>query len=240
MTEGLKTWARAGSSLGLGFGAALALRPFSRRRSHDLEIATCRRVLRDANITLRVDDRTGLAPDDARPRLYVHLDQQTLLAIAIYPLIFQRQFALIANIEFALLPIIGWLTVADGAVIIVRQWPAQARAGMRRAAQRIRDGESFGVSIEGRRSADGELSPYKKGPVVLAIEAQCDIIPFMTHGEWGLWPRGQWFVRPGTIEAVLYPPISTRGLAPADRHDLVGRLRDLAVSERALRGRAST
>jgi 1-acyl-sn-glycerol-3-phosphate acyltransferase len=184
---------------------------------------------------LRIDDRPGLRPDDDRPRLFVHLDQQTLLAIALYPLIFQRQFSLIVNIEFALLPIIGWLTVADGAVILVRQWPAQARAGMRQAAQRMREGESFGISIEGRRSIDGGLSPYKKGPILLAIEAQCDIVPFMTHGEWPLWPRGQWKVRPGTVDAVLYPPISTRGLTIDDRDDLLAQLRELAVRERALR-----
>jgi 1-acyl-sn-glycerol-3-phosphate acyltransferase len=235
VTEGLKTWARIGSSLGLGLGAALALRPLSRRRSREAEIATCRRILRDANITLRIDDRTGLKPDDDRPRLFVHLDQQTLIPIVTYPLIFQRRFSLIVNFEFALLPIIGWLSVADGAVVLVRQWPAQAREGMRRAAQRIREGESFGISIEGQRSRDGGLSPYKKGPVMLAIDAQCDIVPFMTHGEWSLWPRGQWFIRPGTIDVVFYPPISTRGLGHADRHELVTTLRDLAVRERAVR-----
>ncbi len=237
VVEGLKTWTRIGASISLGFGAALALRPLSRRLAHDAEMATCRRVLRDANITLRIDDRSGLAPEDDRPRLFVHLDQQTLIPIVTYPLIFQRRFSLIVNIEFALLPLIGWLSVAEGAVVIVRQWPEQAREGMRRATQRIREGESFGISIEGRRSHDGQLSPYKKGPVVLAIDAQCDIVPFMTHGEWPLWPRGQWFVRSGTIDVVLYPAISTKGLCYADRDGLVARLRDLAERERALRAR---
>lgn len=235
LTDALSTWARIGAHAGMGFSAALAMHPFAPSRSRSIEIETCRRILSDAKVTVRVDDRSDMAAHGDRPRLYVHLDQQTLLPIAIYPLVFQRRFSLIANLEFALLPVIGWLTVAHGAVVLVRQWPDQARRGMRRAADRLRKGESFGVSIEGQRPRDGELSPYKKGPVVLAIDAQCDIVPFMTHGEWPLWPRGQWFIRPGTVDVVLYPPISTRGLSYEDRDDLVSTLRALAERERALR-----
>lgn len=232
----LGAWGRVGLDLGLGMGAALALRGLSAERARQAQIRACRRVLDDLGVVLRVEDRSGLPAGDRRPVLFVHLDQQTLLSIPIYPLVLDRPFSLVVNVEFALLPLAGWYAVADGGVVVVRQWPAQARGALRRVTERLRGGRTFGMSIEGRRTDDGALSPYKKGAAVLAIDAQCDIVPFMTHGEWDLWPRGSWRVRPGLVEAVLYPKVSTRGLRYEDRDALVAELRALAVRERRLRG----
>jgi 1-acyl-sn-glycerol-3-phosphate acyltransferase len=219
--------------LGAGFGATLALHPFSPTLAQEVKRQTCRRFLDEVGVELRLDDQRR---PHTTPALYVHLDQQTLLSVAVYPLIIPGPFAYIINVEFALLPIFGWQTVVEGAVVIVRQWPAQARAGMRRAARLLASGTSLGMSIEGRRSSDGSLSPYKKGAALLAIEAQCDLVPFMTHGEWQRWPKGSVAIRPGVIDAVVYPPISTRGMRHADRHDLVATLRQLAERERRARG----
>jgi Acyltransferase len=118
--------------------------------------------LDDAGIELRVEDRSGLDAEGQEPVLFVHLDQQTLLSVVLYPLVIPRRCSLVVNDEFALLPLVGWYVVADGALVLVRQWPTQARAGMEQAARRLRRGESLGVSIEGKRSEDGTLSPYKK------------------------------------------------------------------------------
>ena len=98
--------------------------------------------------------------------------------------------------------------------------------------QKLKKGENVGMSIEGQRSLDGRLSPYKKGAAVIAIDAQCDIVPFMTHGEYLLWPRGAWTVLDGgTIDVKVYPRISTAGLTYADRDQLTEQLKSLAEAE---------
>jgi 1-acyl-sn-glycerol-3-phosphate acyltransferase len=118
--------------------------------------------------------------------------------------------------------------------VVVRQWPRQAKSVMRRVARDMRERKrSFGMSIEGRRSPDGELSPYKKGAAVLAIEAQARIIPFYVHGARAALPVGAWRVRPGHIHAVTLEPIDARGMTLDDRHALTDRLRELADRERA-------
>ena len=99
--------------------------------------------------------------------------------------------------------------------------PKQATAVLKRVAKPPAEGETFGISIEGKRTEDGALSPYKKGPAALAIDAQCDIVPFLTRGEYALWPRGQWQVRPGHIKHHHPHPCVTRGLTYADRGDVV-------------------
>ncbi len=217
---------------------ALAVAPFDNAASWRLSAVASRAILADFGIEPRVEDRSGLTEEDVARggHLYVHLDQQTLLSTCLYSLVLSGPCSLVVNIEFAFFPVAGWLSMLQGAVPIVRQRPEQAKRALASVVRRLREGENFGISIEGRRSPDGRLSPYKKGPVVLAIEAGATIVPFMTHGEYRLWPRGARWPRPGVIELVAYPPIPTRGLTYADRDDVVRSLRELAERERRERG----
>jgi len=190
------------------------------------------------DLTVAVDDRSLLSEQNAtidntkRGTLYVHLNQQTLMAVMLYNLALPP-VKLVVNAEFAALPFIGWTYTAQGAVPIFRQFPESAKKQLEKAVAGLKEGQDFLISIEGQRSKDGKLSPFKKGPVVMAIDAQCDIVPFMTHGEWALWPRGKLSVIPhGKIDVVLYPRITTTGLSYADRDRLVAQLRTLAEREK--------
>lgn len=217
---------------------AMALAPVDNAASWRAAARASRAILADVGIEARTSDESGItAADVARGGLlYVHLDQQTLLSACLYPLVLRGPCSLVINVEFALLPVVGWMSLLQGAVPIVRQRPAQARRALASVVTRLRSGENFGISIEGRRTTDGRLSPYKKGPAVIAIEAGATIVPFMSHGEWALWPRGARGPRPGVVELVAYPPIATRGLTYADRDDVVASLRALAERERRARG----
>lgn len=167
-----------------------------------------------------------------RGTLYVHLNQQTHLASLLYSRGIQKPFSIVTNFEFSMFPFIGWLQVRMGAITIVRQRPHWAKEALQRAVERLAEGDSIGISIEGRRSDDGNLCPFKKGPAVLAIAAQCDIVPFMTHGEYVLWPRGSWsVVEGGKVDIKLYPRISTAGMTYEDRDKLTLQLRNLAEAE---------
>jgi 1-acyl-sn-glycerol-3-phosphate acyltransferase len=233
--ESIGRWGAALTELWRGLTPALAWAPIDRSRSLDAQRGASRRLLEHFGIELTVDDRSDVTRRSRdRGVLFVHLDQQTLLSVAIYSLTLPAPFRLVVNAEFAALPLVGWLALAQGGVPIVRQRPEQARRALAGVSKAIRAGDHFAISIEGRRSPDGELSPYKKGPAVIAIEAQCDIVPFMSHGEWGLWPHGDWRVRPGRMHSVVYPAISTRGMRYEDRDDLVKGLRALAERERAI------
>ena len=86
------------------------------------------------------------------------------------------------------------------------------------------------LSIEGRRSSNGALGPYKKGPAILAIAAQARIVPILIEGAAPCLPFGEWRVRPGRITVTLLPAVETSGLTLGDRGNLVARLRALAES----------
>ena len=231
----LTQWALAGGTAAAFLGPATVVAGVSPVTSLRLLRRWARLQLKALGIEVTVDDRSGF--DGKRGVLFVDLHQQTLLSSLIYPMVMPHRASMIVNVEYAALPLLGWLALRLGSVPIVREKPEQARAAMAPIVARLRSGESFGMSIEGRRTEDGALSPYKKGAAVLAIEAQCDIIPFMSFGEYALWPRGEWRVRPGRVHCVAYEPVSTKGLTYADRDALVAGLRALAEAELAARGR---
>lgn len=172
--------------------------------------------------------------NNKRGILYVHLNQQTLLSMPLY-LSFLPFNKTVMNIEFALLPFIGWCPTLIGGVPIIRQMPNRAKQSLENVVQDLKSGESYCISIEGKRCGpDGNLSPYKKGPIVLAIESQCDIVPFLTFGEFQVWPYGKSYTIPGgKIDIVVLPKISTVGLTfEKDRNNLLNSIRSLAEQEK--------
>ncbi|MEQ8280539.1 MAG: lysophospholipid acyltransferase family protein [Deltaproteobacteria bacterium] len=180
-------------------------------------------------LQVTVDDRNS-AYDDP-PYLFVHLNQTSLVESFTKTAMVPIPFRLIINFEYGLLPFIGPATIAMGARVIVRQWPTQAKRGIDRAIRDLEDGDSYFISIEGRRSPDGALQPYKKGPAVMAIRAQATVVPFVTFGARERMPYGSWRVRPGSIHGILCEAIPTRGMTYADRDALTAQLRSVAETE---------
>ena len=127
-------------------------------------------------------------------------------------------------------PLIGWSHWIFGWVI-VRQWPQQAIRTMHRAQSFLGKDGSIWMSIEGRRSVDGELSPYKKGPVIFAIQSQAEIVPFFIHDCQECLPYGEWRIRPGLVRIKFLESISTQGLMYDDRDKVLRQLRLLAERE---------
>jgi 1-acyl-sn-glycerol-3-phosphate acyltransferase len=160
----------------------------------------------------------------------VGLNQESVLDPVIGTVASPVFFKSIFNLEYALVPLIGWVSWLFGWVII-RQWPAQARRVLHYAVSYIRGGGHVYLSIEGKRSRDGSLGEYKKGPVVMAIEAGTWIIPILILGSRQCLSYGEWKIRPGVVTVRLLRALPARGLSYEDRDALVARLRALAEEE---------
>jgi 1-acyl-sn-glycerol-3-phosphate acyltransferase len=203
-------------------GAAIVSRPTAYRLLQQWS----RAQLRVFGIDLEVESEAPL--DEDRAYVFALLNQTSLLETFIFPCISPRQLRMVINVEFALVPFIGQMVVALGATVIVRQWPAQAKRALEGSVLRLRRGQCYGISIEGRRSRDGRLSRYRKGAVVMAIEGQADLVPFYLVGARESWPYGSWLPRPGRVRAVFMRPIQVAGATYHDRDDLVEKLRNVA------------
>jgi 1-acyl-sn-glycerol-3-phosphate acyltransferase len=159
-------------------------------------------------------------PGSHAGRVFVLLDQTSLLDGPIGFAAVPGPFRAIINLEFLLLPGLGWMSAGFG-IPIIRQWPAQARRAFEGAVKHLGRGDDIWVSIEGRRSEDGRPGAFKKGPAVLAIAAQAAIVPIWIEGSHAALPFGHLRPRPGQVTVRILPRIETRGLCYEDRHAVV-------------------
>lgn len=98
----------------------------------------------------------------------------------------------------------------------------QSLPAIDRAAAALRNGDSFLIFPEGTRSRSGELLPFKKGGVIMAIQAQAPVVPVAIAGARNAMKKGSPWIRPVTVSVRLGPPVETAGLTIEDR--------DLAVT----------
>lgn len=204
--------------------------PVSARVGNRIFKLWARAVLRIFGISIDVEDRSQ--GNYARPPyIFVLLNQASILEVCYWLIAIPFEFTGLMNIEYALLPLLGWATWAVGGVAIVRQWPWHARRGIGKVEAKVRSGESMVISIEGRRSHDGLLSPYKKGPVVTAIRTGATLVPLVFHGARARLPVGSWRVRPGRVRVTLCEPIAMASSSYDDRDAFVERLRGVAATE---------
>ncbi|MDE3200204.1 MAG: 1-acyl-sn-glycerol-3-phosphate acyltransferase [Acidobacteriota bacterium] len=61
--------------------------------------------------------------------------------------------------------------------------------------------------VEGTRSKDGRMLPFKKGPFYLAMDAGAPCIPVSIYGTETMMAKGSLRVRPGTAHIVFHPPL---------------------------------
>ena len=110
-------------------------------------------------------------------------------------------------------------TVFDvgGFVPIERGSRDKAMASISRGAAALREGRSFLVFPEGTRSRTGDLLPFKKGGIIMAIEAQVPIVPVAIQGGRAAMRKGSPLVRPVVVSVRIGSPIQTAGRTIEDR-----------------------
>jgi len=213
------------------FTGALLLAPCSRNASHFLVRKWNALFL--ALFAVRTELQFERGPDQLDSGgIIIGLNQQSVLDPTVGYATFDRRVLSLWNIEYALIPFFGWIACALGWVL-VRQWPEQARRQLAKAAAYAGSGGLVFISVEGRRSRDGRLSAYKKGPAVLAIQSQAPVHPLYLHGSRACLPYGDWRIRPGRVVMRFLEPVPTKGLTYADRDALTARLRAIAEAEHA-------
>jgi 1-acyl-sn-glycerol-3-phosphate acyltransferase len=75
------------------------------------------------------------------------------------------------------------------------------------AKQVVQQGLNMTIYVEGKRSFDGKLLPFKKGPFYLAMECGAPVVPITIAGTHALMPKGRFAIRPGAATVIFHPPI---------------------------------
>jgi len=132
--------------------------------------------------------------------------------------------------ELRKLPILVRAFDLAGFVPLERGNRDQSLPAITRAAEALRDGNSFLIFPEGTRSRTGELLPFKKGGFIMALQGQAPIVPVAISGARDAMRKGSLIIRPVRIVVRFGQPIETSGLSLEDRDTLILRARGAVAS----------
>ena len=97
------------------------------------------------------------------------------------------------------------------------------------AARRVLEkGLHITTFVEGTRSPDGRLLPFKKGPFYLAMESGAPVVPVTIVGTHHVLPTRRSSIRAGEVSVVFHPPLDPRQFS--DRDALLAAVRDSIAS----------
>jgi 1-acyl-sn-glycerol-3-phosphate acyltransferase len=160
-----------------------------------------------AGVTPVVQGREHL--DGSRPAIYVANHTSSLdafLCIWLCPYggcgVFKK--------EIVRVPFYGWLAALSGHLLIDRGNHGRAVEALRKTAELVKRHKlAIWIMPEGTRSKTGELLPFKKGFVHLAIATGLPVVPVVLHGANRNWEKGTLRFRAMKMDVEVLPPIDT-------------------------------
>jgi 1-acyl-sn-glycerol-3-phosphate acyltransferase len=127
--------------------------------------------------------------------------------------------------ELRKLPVLVRAFDLAGFIPLERANREQSLPAIDRAADALREGNSFLIFPEGTRSRTGELLPFKKGGFIMAIKAGAPIVPVAIKGARDALRKGSLVIRPVTVTVRFGEPVETAGLTLDDRDGVIRQVR---------------
>jgi 1-acyl-sn-glycerol-3-phosphate acyltransferase len=94
---------------------------------------------------------------------------------------------------------------------------------VRAAKAVVEQGLNMTIYVEGKRSFDGKLLPFKKGPFYLAIECGVPVVPITIVGTFYAMPKSRFAIKPGLVRVIFHPPIEPKDFG--SREELMEKVR---------------
>ena len=160
--------------------------------------------------------------DPARTYIFMSNHISNLDPPIMIPLIPRRTSVMVKK-ELFKYPILGE-TMRIGSLVPVDRGNRDAGiAAVREALKVIKQGVNMTIYVEGGRSYDGRLLPFKKGPFYLAEECKVPIVPITISGTQEVMPKKQFAIRPGIVTVRFHDPIEPKDFG--DRDCLIAKVR---------------
>ena len=125
------------------------------------------------------------------------------------PLIPRRTSVMVKK-ELFTYPILGRAMRMGSLVPVDRGNRDAGIEAVKAAKEVIGQGLNMTIYVEGKRSFDGKLLPFKKGPFYLAMECGVPVVPVTLVGTHYAMPKTRFAIRPGTVKVIFHEPIEPK------------------------------
>lgn len=205
-------WTLAAGDISLAYGWAMGI---------------MRVGLRAAGISVEAEWQAELDPE--RRYLFFSNHASNLDPPVLLPLLPGRTSVFIKK-SLMRIPVLGYGMKLAGFIPVSRDGTVEsAKESVDTAVGEMATGGVHITSfVEGTRSPDGRLLPFKKGPFYLAMDSGAAVVPVTIVGTRALMPKGSLKVRGGVVRVVFHAPIEPSNFAT--REDLMAAVRSAIAS----------
>lgn len=139
-----------------------------------------------------------------------------------------RRTSVMVKKELFKVPILG-RSMRMGSLVPVDRGNREAGIEAVREAKAVIDqGLNMLIYVEGKRSFDGKLLPFKKGPFYMAMECGVPIIPMTIVGTHYAMPKARFAIKPGPVQVIFHAPIEPKDFG--SRESLMEKVRAVIES----------
>jgi 1-acyl-sn-glycerol-3-phosphate acyltransferase len=148
--------------------------------------------------------------DPARPYIFMTNHVSNLDPPIQIPLIPRRTSVMVKK-ELFKTPILGPAMRMASLVPVDRGNREAGIEAVAAAKAVVERGINMTIYVEGKRSFDGKLLPFKKGPFYLAMECGVPVVPVTITGTHYAMPKGRFAIKPGAVKVIFHPAIEPEG-----------------------------
>jgi 1-acyl-sn-glycerol-3-phosphate acyltransferase len=163
--------------------------------------------VRLAGIKVKTEGLNKLDP--ARTYIFMSNHVSNVDPPILMPLI-PRRMSVMVKKELFRVPVLARLMRFGSLVPVDRGNRESGIAAVRAAAEVIRQGVNMTIYVEGHRSFDGRLLPFKKGPFYLAEGCGVPVVPVTIIGSHYVMPKKRFGIKPGTVTVIFHAPIEPK------------------------------
>jgi 1-acyl-sn-glycerol-3-phosphate acyltransferase len=172
---------------------------------------------------IRVEATWDSPPDPTCHYIFLSNHVSNLDPPVLFPMLPGRASAFIKR-SLMKIPVLGYGMSLGDFIPVDRDGRVESAAeSVRAAAKVLASGVHILSFVEGTRSRDGRLQPFKKGPFFLAMETGATVIPVSVHGTETMMKKGSVKIYPGTAHVRFHAPLDPRSYST--REDLLEAVR---------------
>jgi 1-acyl-sn-glycerol-3-phosphate acyltransferase len=160
--------------------------------------------------------------DPARAYIFMSNHVSNIDPPILIPLVPRRTSVMVKK-ELFTYPLLGKAMRMASLVPVDRGNREAGIAAVREASAVLRQGIKMTIFVEGKRSLDGKLLPFKKGPFYLAVEGGVPVVPVTIVGTHYVMPKRRFAIKAGTVTVIFHPPIEPKDFG--SRESLMDKVR---------------